>query len=86
MPSLRSRLVPGYLRITRANRIYTSPDEARKHIEQLRFDHAVLARRADCARTCRCPSTTDWAGRSIRSRPREARLAGVSSTCTAAGG
>ena len=37
MPSLRSRLVPGYLRMTRANRIYTRADEARKHIEQLRI-------------------------------------------------
>jgi acetyl esterase/lipase len=33
--SVRSRLVPGYLRLTRANRIYTSPDEAREHIDKL---------------------------------------------------
>jgi len=37
VPSLRSRLLPGYLRITRSNRIYTSSDEARKHIERLRI-------------------------------------------------
>jgi acetyl esterase/lipase len=37
MPSLRSRLVPGYLHITRTNRIYTSPDAARLHIEQRRL-------------------------------------------------
>jgi acetyl esterase/lipase len=37
VPSLLSRLVPGYLRVTRTNRIYTSPDEARKHIEKLRI-------------------------------------------------
>jgi acetyl esterase/lipase len=37
VPSVLSRLVPGYLRITRANRIYRSPDEARKHIEELRI-------------------------------------------------
>jgi acetyl esterase/lipase len=37
VPSLRSRLVPGYLRITRTNWIYVRPDEARKHIEQLRI-------------------------------------------------
>ena len=35
MTSVRSRLVPGYLRLTRANRIYTSPDEAREHIDKL---------------------------------------------------
>ena len=37
MPSLRSRLVPGYLLITRTNRIYTRPDQAMQHIEQLRI-------------------------------------------------
>jgi acetyl esterase/lipase len=37
VPSLASRLVPGYLRVTRANRIYTSPHEARKRIEQRRI-------------------------------------------------
>ena len=37
MPSLLSRLVPGYLRITRTNRIYLSPDHARDHIERLRI-------------------------------------------------
>jgi acetyl esterase/lipase len=37
MPSLRSRLVPGYLHLTRTNRIYTSADAARLHIEQRRL-------------------------------------------------
>lgn len=37
VPSLLSRLVPGYLHITRTSRIYTSPDEAKKHIEELRI-------------------------------------------------
>ena len=37
MPSLRSRLVPGYLLITRTNRIYIRPDQATQHIEQLRI-------------------------------------------------
>ena len=37
MPSLLSRLVPGYFRITRSNRIYVRPDVARKHIEELRI-------------------------------------------------
>ena len=37
MPSLPSRLVPGYLRIMRVNRIYTSADKAAKRIEQLRI-------------------------------------------------
>jgi acetyl esterase/lipase len=35
--SLPSRLVPGYLRLTHTNRIYTSADEARTHIEQRRI-------------------------------------------------
>jgi acetyl esterase/lipase len=34
VPSLSCRLIFGYLRMTRANRIYTSPDQARTHIEQ----------------------------------------------------
>ena len=37
MPSLLSRLVPGYLRITRSNRIYTSAEHARVHIEERRI-------------------------------------------------
>lgn len=37
MPSLLSRLVPGYLRITRANRPYASTDQALRHIEQRRI-------------------------------------------------
>ena len=37
MLSLPSRLVPGYLRITRTNRMYTSSDEARRHIERRRI-------------------------------------------------
>jgi len=35
--SVRSRLVPGYLRLTRANQIYTSADKARKHIDKLKI-------------------------------------------------
>ena len=37
MPSFLSRLVPGYLRVTRTNRIYLSPDVARRHLEERRI-------------------------------------------------
>jgi acetyl esterase/lipase len=33
--SLSSRLMPAYLRLTRTNRMYTSPDDAQRHIEKL---------------------------------------------------
>ena len=34
MPSLACRLVCGYLRVSRASRIYSSPERASRHIEQ----------------------------------------------------
>ena len=35
MPSFLSRIVPGFLSVTRANRAFVSPREARKHVTQV---------------------------------------------------
>ena len=86
MQSLRSRLVPGYLLITRTNRIYTSPDEARKHTEQLRIRPRCFGppRRLRSDVSVSVDHRLGWPVYTLT--PKRARLAGVSSTCTAAGG